>query len=133
MWQQTTKWNTAKKQNFNGKIYDSKFEAGEAQELELRKRGRDIKDYRTQVTFPLYIRNEITKEKFNLGVYIADFVVEHNDGSLEIRETKGKIFATPHFRMKWKMVEALYGHEYKMTCIMQGNGRLRSPKKVIEY
>lgn len=119
-------YSSAQKQTFNGKIFDSKFEAGQAQELELRKRAKDIKDYETQVEFPLIVNG------YKLGVYIADFVIEHNDGEKEILEAKG--FVGREFPMKWKLVEALYGDEYKLTIVWQGKGkRLRRPKKVIEF
>jgi len=129
-WTQRTGWTTAKKTNFNGKIFDSKFEAGHAQEMELRKKAKDIKDYSTQVNFPLIITNPLG-EKFNVGTYIADFVIYHNDGSKEIWESKG--FATPVFRQKWRLVEALYSHEYKLTCVMMGKGKLRQARKVIDF
>lgn len=129
-WQSKTSWTTAKKTSFNGKIYDSKFEASEAQMLELRKKAKDIKDYKTQVSFPLVITNPLG-EKFKIGTYIADFVIYHNDGGKEIWESKG--FATPVFRQKWALVEALYSHEYKMTCSFQGKGKLRKVKTWIEF
>lgn len=124
-WTQRKAWTTAKKTFFNGKVYDSKFESGQAQELELRKRSGDITDYATQVNFPLVVNG------YKLGVYIADFVIYHKDGSKEILEAKG--FATPVFRLKWKLVEALYSDTYTITCVMMGRGRLRAPKKVIEF
>jgi hypothetical protein len=126
MYTQKTYYNTAKKtKGVDGKTYDSKFEAGVGQELELRKRGKDIKDYSTQVNFPLNVNG------YNLGTYIADFVIHHNNGSEEILEAKG--FSTPVFRLKWKLVEALYSEDYKITCVFMGKGKLRPPKKIIEY
>lgn len=125
VWTQRTSWTTARKTNYNGKVFDSKFEAGEAQELEIRKRAKDIKDYATQVNFPLVVNG------YKIATYIADFVITHNDGSKEIWESKG--FPTPTFKLKWKLVEALYSDEYKITLSMMGKGKLRPAKKVIDF
>lgn len=126
VWTQRNSYYTAKTvKGRDGKIHDSKFEAGYGEELRLLKRAKQIKDYQTQVNFPLVVKG------YKLGVYIADFVVHHLDGSQEIVETKG--WATPVFRLKWKIVEALYSEDYKITCIMQGKGRLRKPTKIIEF
>lgn len=109
----------------DGNIYGSKFEAGYGNELELRKKAGDIKDYQTQVNMPLKVNG------YSLGVYIADFIITHNDGSKEVVETKG--FATPVFRLKWKIVEALYSDEYKLTVEFMGKGKLRHAKKEIQF
>ena len=125
-WIQKNRYYTTKSvKGSDGKIYDSKFEAGYGEELRLLKRAGKIKDYQTQINFPLIVG------KYNVGTYIADFLVEHNNGDMEIVETKG--FATPLFRLKWKLVEAIYEKDYKITCIMMGKGKLRKPKRVIEF
>ena len=130
-WYKKTYYNSAKSIVGNdGKIYGSKFEGGYANELVLRKRAGDIKDYQTQVNLPLIIVNSLG-EKYNVGTYIADFIITHNDGSKEIVETKG--FATGVFKQKWKIVEALYSPDYRITCVFMGKGKLRPAKKVIEY
>lgn len=125
-WYKRTSYYTTKSvKGKDGKIYDSRFEASQGNELELRKKAKDIKDYQTQVNFPLIVNG------YNVGTYVADFLIIHNDGSKEILEAKG--FATPVFRLKWKLVEALYSDTHTITCVFQGKGKLRKPKKVIEF
>lgn len=99
----------AKKKEFNNEIYDSKKEAGYAQELELLRKGKAIKGYERQVNF------RIAVNEHPICGYRADFVVEQMDGTKEIHEVKG--FATEVFRLKWKLMEALYGKEYKLVLI----------------
>lgn len=91
-------WNKygAKRQGKN----DSKFEAGKAQELELRKRAKDIVDFQEQVKIALVVNG------FHICNYYIDFVIEHNDGTMEYLECKG--FATNEWKLKWKLFEALY-------------------------
>lgn len=106
MWQQRrkNKYN-AKSQIYNGRAYRSKLEAGEAYELDMLKKAKEIKDW------------EYEKESIDLKVYgqkVAryrpDFWVYHNDGSLEIIETKG--FWTPEAKIKWALLEAIYSKEH---------------------
>jgi len=106
--QKHTYYNT-KKQGKN----DSKFEAGKAQELELMKKGKAIKDYKEQVKIPLVVND------FHICNYYIDFVVEHNDGEIEYIETKG--YATDVWKLKWKLFEALYDVPgNKLTIEFQG-------------
>lgn len=79
---------------------DSKFEAGKAQELELLKKAKQIKDFDEQVKIPLDVNG------YHLANYFIDFVIYHNDGTIEYLETKG--FATDVWKLKWKLFEALY-------------------------
>ena len=125
-WYSKNSWTIAKKSTgHDGSIYDSKFEAGGGNDLLLRKRAKDIKNYVRQVNFPLTVNG------YKVGVYIADFVIEHNDGSKEILEMKGR--STDVFKLKWRLMEAIYGEEYKLTIIYQGKGSMRHAKKVIEF
>lgn len=79
---------------------DSKFEASKAQELELRKKVGDIKDFQEQVKIPIEVNG------YHICNYYIDFVIEHNDGEIEYCETKG--YATDLWKLKWKLFEALY-------------------------
>ena len=96
MYRASYKYYNVKK--FNGR--DSKFENGKAQELELRKKAKDIKDFQEQVKIPLVVNG------YHICNYFIDFVIEHNDGTLEYCETKG--YATDVWKLKWKIFEALY-------------------------
>src|SRR3990167_10841801 len=80
---------------------DSKFEAGYAQELAIRKKAKDIKDYQEQVNIPLIVNGYL------VCTYRIDFKIFHNDGTIEFLETKG--LAMPVWKLKWKLFEALFG------------------------
>lgn len=105
----------------DGNYYASMFECSYANELYARKRNKEIESYDTQIPMPLMVND------YKVGDYVADFVIYHLDGSNEVVETKG--FATPLFRLKWKLVEAIYSEDYKLTLLMQGKGIIRHPKK----
>lgn len=105
------------RQNKYGNIkqngFDSKKESAYAQELDLRIKAKDIKGYQTQVKIELFGEN-----KTRVCNYYIDFVIDHNDGSLEYVEIKG--FQTPIWRLKWKLFEDKFGHDAtkKLTLIM---------------
>ena len=103
---------STKKQGKN----DSKFEAGKAQELELLKKAKEIKDFREQEKIELIVNNYL------VATYKIDFTVEHNDGTIEYIECKG--YPTPQWKLKWKLFEALYGDKpgVKLTIEYQGKG-----------
>lgn len=127
MYTTTRKWTSAKKQDFNGHLYDSKFEAGYAQELELRLKAKDIKGYAVQQNLDLIVNGYLVCQ------YRIDFVIFHNDGIIEYVETKG--YATDVWKLKWKLFEALYSDKpnVKLTVVFQGNNhpKLRKIKKEI--
>lgn len=100
--------------------HDSKFEAGKAQELELRKKGGDIKDFQEQVVIPLNVNG------FTVCTYKIDFVIEHNDGSLEYLETKG--YATDVWKLKWKLFEALYSSDPNVILTVEYQGKNWRPR-----
>ncbi|MBU2025410.1 MAG: DUF1064 domain-containing protein [Patescibacteria group bacterium] len=83
--------------------YDSKFEAGYAQELELRKKAKDIKDWEAQKRIELRVNGEL------ITTYKIDFVVYHNDKTIEYVETKG--YETYDWRLRWKLFVANFKKE----------------------
>lgn len=102
----------AKSSIYNGYNYASQFEAAYAAELDLRLKAKDIKAWRRQVRIPLEVNG------FKICTYIIDFEIEHNDGSLELVETKG--FETDVWRFKWRLTEAILSKErpeVKLTVI----------------
>jgi hypothetical protein len=119
-YQKNNYYTNAKKQNG----YDSKFEAGYAQELELRKKAGDIKNWEAQKTLDLIVN------KFKVCTYKIDFIVYHHDGTIEYIETKG--YATPVWRLKWKLFEACYSDlpNVKLTVIYQGKGKPPKAKRI---
>ena len=88
----------AKKTEYNGHRYDSKFEAQIAEDLDTRLKAKDIKEVKRQVKIPL---EAYGTHIFN---YIIDFVITNNDGTNEYLEVKG--YETDLWKTKWKMFEA---------------------------
>lgn len=120
IWYQQKRWSTAKKQVFNGIKYDSGFEANYGQELELRKKAKDIKDFETHIKIPLEVNG------YHITNYFIDFIIYHNDETKEYVETKG--YQTEVWKMKWKIFCALYEDkpDTKITLIQQG--KFKPPK-----
>ena len=120
-----TKWGIAKRTTGNdGRRYDSKFEAQYGNELALRKKAGDIKDYESQKTLDLIVNG------YKVCTYRIDFVVYHNDGTTEYVETKG--VPSSVWVVKWKLFEALYCDlpDTKLTIIQQGKYRRPKIRKV---
>lgn len=99
----------AKRTEFKGKIYDSKFEAGIAAELETRKRAKDIKDYETQyrIEATAYLANGLPAFTVRHKV---DFRIHHNDGSFELYEAKG--VETSDYKWRRKFLEEIWLKEH---------------------
>lgn len=113
MYQQINKYFAAKKVSVGDKHYDSKFEGKYGFELELSKNAGQIKDFRTHVGIPLEVNG------YHICDYYIDFIVYHNDGTIEYVETKGIEF--PIWRFKWKLFEALYSGRpgVRLTVVKQ--------------
>jgi hypothetical protein len=101
--------------------FDSKFEAGKAQELELLKKAGEIADYQTQVKIPLEVNGYIVCD------YTIDFIIEHKDGMIEYLETKG--FATDVWKLKWKLFEAIYSDSPNVKLTVEYQGKNWRPRK----
>lgn len=95
----------AKRTEFNGHKYDSKFEAGVAQELELRKQVKDIKDYDRQFKVEVWCYRENGLPAFKVS-HKVDFRIHHNDGSYELVEAKGMIL--PDYKWRRKFLEEIW-------------------------
>jgi len=89
-----------RKTMYNDVLYDSMREASYARELDLRVKAKDIITWSGQPKFPI-----IVNEK-KICTYIADFEVIKNDGTVEYVDVKG--METTVFKLKWKLVKALY-------------------------
>ncbi len=125
MWIQKTRWSNSKKQVFQGERYDSGFEMGYAQELNLRQKAKEIIKWERQVKIPLVVNN------YTIANYYIDFIVYYPDGTKEFVECKG--WPSDVWRMKWKIFEALFSElpNVKLTVIKQANNfTLRKIKKV---
>jgi hypothetical protein len=89
----------AKKQTYNGKLFDSKGEAAYCQELDWRIKAGEIQGYERQVKIELKVNGVL------ICNYYADFLVTDKHGAKEIHEYKGLIL--PLFDLKWKLLQAL--------------------------
>jgi hypothetical protein len=94
----------AKSSIYNDSVFHSKKEAGYAAELDLRIKAKDIKSWRRQVKISLDVNGN------HICNYYIDFEVTHNDGTIELVEVKG--FETDVWRLKWKLLEAIYQKEH---------------------
>ena len=106
----------AKKQEFNGNMYDSKFEAGVAEYYETLLIAKEVKEVQRQVRIPL--------EAYGVKIfnYIIDFIIIHHDGHKEYVEAKG--YETDLWKAKWKMLESKLALEEplsEMTLLKQSN------------
>lgn len=90
----------ARRTEYKGRVYHSKKEAEYAMQLDLRMRAGDIVGWSAQIPYRLEVNGEL------ICKYIMDFVVSHNDGTIELVEIKG--FSTSVYRLKAKLLNALY-------------------------
>jgi Protein of unknown function (DUF1064) len=91
----------AQKTVWNGRKYDSKLEAGVAQEIELLSKAGEVVKVEPQKTFPLYAKNGA-----RICNHRVDFLLTFKDGHQEVWEAKG--MATEIWRLKRLMFEDNY-------------------------
>ena len=95
----------AKKVEVDGFLFASKAEARHYSELKLAEKAGDIRDLELQHKIKCVVNG------FLVCTYIADFVYHEKNGRLVVEDVKGyrggSTYAT--FRVKAKLVEALYG------------------------
>ena len=111
-------WHKAKSHIYGGHSYQSKFEAGYAMELDVLKKAGEIKDWLPHINIPLSVNGEIITR------YTIDFVVHHNDGTVEYVETKG-YDGDAYARLRWKLFQAIMKNDdvgCKCTKIKQATG-----------
>jgi|EPASupsiteSAE347_1022098.scaffolds.fasta_scaffold71097_1 hypothetical protein len=88
-----------------GVKFDSKKESREyIRLLELKQCG-EIKDFQHQVKFELIPKTDYTKPCH----YIADFVIEHPDGSKEVVDVKSPASRTKEYMLKKKLMYWRHG------------------------
>lgn len=89
----------AKKQDFGGRKYDSKFEARYAEDLEWRKQAGEIAEIKPQFKIDIKVNG------VHICNYYCDFRVVLTDGTVQYHEVKG--LELPLWQMKWKLLHAL--------------------------
>lgn len=88
--------------SIDGYTFASLHEAARYQELILLKRAGKIRDLVLQPAFPLVVNGK------KVAKYIADFqYIDMETGKTQIEDAKG--YKTAVYRLKKKLVEALYG------------------------
>ena len=92
----------AKKCEYDGYTYASKFEAGVAQELDLRLRAGEIKDWERQFKIECipYDKNGTPMPDLKVS-HKVDFRVHELDGSFTLVEAKGQELSDWQHRRKW--------------------------------
>lgn len=112
----------ARRTEFNGKSYDSGFEADVAATLELRKVGKDIKDYDIQYKIEAWAHLPDGTRAF-LVKHKVDFRIHHNDGSFELYEAKG--IETDDYKWRRRFLENLWlplHKDHTYTVVKQNRG-----------
>lgn len=101
---------------------DSKYEAGVADELYLRKQAGDIKDYDSQYKVEMwaYDKNGLPAMKKSHKV---DFRIHHNDGSFELLEAKGAVTSDYRDRVRWLETFWLPEHKDHYYTVVRQNRR----------
>ena len=97
------------KTEYNGRKYDSKFEASVAQELDLRLKANEIKDWEPQYKVEMWAYNCHGDRVFK-KTHRVDFRVHELDGSFTLLEAKG--FETQDYRDRRKWLEKLWLPEH---------------------
>jgi uncharacterized Zn finger protein (UPF0148 family) len=102
---------------------DSKFEANVADDLLLRKKAGDIKDYDSQYKVEMWIYREDGVKAFMVS-HKVDFRIHHNDNSFELYEAKG--IETADYKFRRKLLENVWlplhpDHTY--TVVKERNNR----------
>ena len=96
----------SKYKNVRTNGFDSKKEFERYMELLLLEKAGEIRHLQTQVGFPLRVNDVL------IGHYMADFVYWENDQKV-VEDCKG--MKTPVYRIKCKLMKAIYGIEIKET------------------
>lgn len=90
----------AKKTVYNGRKYDSKFEAGQAMQLDIRKRAGEILDWEPQFKVEMWAYNKFGDPVFK-KTHRVDFRIHNLDGSFTLLEAKGAETQDYRDRRKW--------------------------------
>ena|SRR3990167_5511122 len=100
------KYGNRKTQCRQSHFHDSKKEASYCDELEIRKRAKDILDYEVSPTFELQPKFTNSQgEKIRAITYTPDFIVYY-EGFNEIIDVKGgKVTQTQAWVLKWKWLQ----------------------------
>lgn len=85
----------------DGHLFDSLKEAKRYAELKLLQKAGEIAGLTYQIRYPLVVGEQL------VATYVADFLYCEANGAMVIEDVKG--VRTPVYRIKKKLLEALYG------------------------
>lgn len=94
-----------KRTEYNGRQYDSKYEARVAQELDLRSKAGEFTEIEAQFRIKLYVYLP-DGSKADLFTYICDFRSHRPDGTYLLTEAKGHV--TEVYRTKRKILDLVW-------------------------
>lgn len=107
----------AKRTEYAGRKYDSKYEASVAQELDLRLKGGDILEVIPQFKVEIHSHRPDGQLAF-ITYHKVDFRIKLRDGSYELIEAKG--VETEDYRWRRKLLEQIWlpmhpDHTYRVV------------------
>lgn len=102
---------------YDGYRYDSAFEAGVAQELDLRKKAGDIKDWERQFKVEMWAHLPDGTPAMK-KCHKVDFRIHNHDGSYTLLEAKG--WETPDYQERRRWLDNLWlpihlDHDYQVV------------------
>lgn len=106
-----------------GKSFQSKLEGARYQDLFLLEKAGEISDLQCQVPFRLDVNSH------HICTYYADFVYLDRNGKQIVEDTKSPATVTPEFRLKEKLMVALF--QIKIVRIYAPKSRLSGVKRKI--
>lgn len=101
----------ARKVEIDGIVFDSKAEAKYYRQLQLQVAAGEIESFDCQVPYALIVNGDL------VATYVADFVTYEKGAPSCVIDVKGytKGQAYAMFRLKQKLVKALYGIDVKVV------------------
>ena len=115
----TNKYHNVKQEKY-GKKWDSEMELDYYETICLPKlKSGEWVEVKTQQVFILQEKFKYKNKTILPIKYVADFVIETNDGELIIVDTKG-MPPTSDFKLKWKMMKFKYP-QYTYKCLLSIN------------
>lgn len=116
----------AKRTEYNGEVYDSRFEAGVARDLDIRLRAGEIAAVERQFQVVCVPYNRHGDPVPTLAVrHKVDFRVTNLDGSFELVEAKGLELADYQMRRRWLEAFWLPEHPDHTYTVVKDSGRGR--------
>jgi hypothetical protein len=111
----------------DGIKFHSQLEGSYYLELKIKKSAGIIKDFSLQPKFLLQPKFTHEGKEIAPITYIGDFLITHNDGSIEVVDTKGA--ETDVFKMKKKMFHYYHPH-LKLSIVRANNDKKLNNGKV---